>query len=304
MDVIKGSVEHVYLICQIVTAAKKKLNPFVQIFKNTQPKTKKLPFNHQNVIRLVNSCSTPGLNETANSGRRVESYYQITTLNIQTLFKNWCCHNDIDLQIIYFCKYCTFYDYTNDYIGNYHTKPIRNSSTISFCFFLDWLCNFELFPAIYLVFHPLCIGRNSLKKASRAIAVIILSTKIMHLMSFKPELLPIYRPELETKTYDQDSIRVDWNISDGAGKATSSLANSREGVDGTRPGKFASARAAADSGRPLHPQPLGVRDDAPRDRRRPEEARSNITLNLTGKARSDTHGRLSASGIRTSEASC
>ena len=54
--------------------------------------------------------------------------------------------------------------------GNYieeektHTTPLRNSSTISFCFFLVWDCNLELFPAMYLDFQLPYFGSNSFNR--------------------------------------------------------------------------------------------------------------------------------------------
>lgn len=66
-----------------------------------------------------------------------------------------------------------------------HTMPLRNSSTISFWFFRVWDCNPELFPAMYLVFQQLCFESNSLNRDWRTMAVMTLSTNIIHLMSFK-----------------------------------------------------------------------------------------------------------------------
>lgn len=63
------------------------------------------------------------------------------------------------------------------------TLPSRNSSMVVFCSFLLWDCVQELDPAVYAVFHPLDSGSHSFNRFLRTIAVIILSTKMIHLKS-------------------------------------------------------------------------------------------------------------------------
>lgn len=65
------------------------------------------------------------------------------------------------------------------------TTPLRNSSTILFWTFLLCDCSIELCPAVYSVFQPLNSGSNSFNKDRRTIAVMILSTNMMHLKSFR-----------------------------------------------------------------------------------------------------------------------
>lgn len=75
--------------------------------------------------------------------------------------------------------------------GNYieeektHATPLRNSSTISFCIFLVWDCNLELFPAMYLDFQLPYFGSNSFNRLCKTMAAMTLSTKTIHRISFK-----------------------------------------------------------------------------------------------------------------------